>query len=184
MVLLYLLRDGPAVTRGSSMDSTGALTLSVPVIVLQVQKLKVDLESAMLEIDQILRANELSISLVAAVPAILIAGATLTLLWRLCSPKMPDPKRQAVPCRMAMVELERAISKSVDHHQDSGEVLYRLAVVLDKTSALLSQHKNSFVQAEWQNLRQDLVDIASPIPMKAKLQLSERVMRVYTIFQS
>ena len=83
-----------------------------------------------------------------------------------------------------MVELERAISKSVDHHQDSGEVLYRLAVVLDKTSALLSQHKNSFVQAEWQNLRQDLVDIASPIPMKAKLQLSERVMRVYTIFQS
>ena len=98
-VLLYLLRNGPAVTSGSSMDSTGALTLSVPVIVLQVQKLKVDLESAMLEIDQILRANELSISLVAAVPAILIAGATLTLLWRLCSPKMPDPKRQAVPCR-------------------------------------------------------------------------------------
>lgn len=49
---------------------------------LQVQKLKVDTESAMLEMDQILRANELSISLVAAVPAFLIAGATLYSLGR------------------------------------------------------------------------------------------------------
>ena len=83
-----------------------------------------------------------------------------------------------------MVELERAISKSMEHDQCSGELLFRLAIVLDKASALLSQHKNSFVQAEWQNMRQDLVDIASPIPMRAKLQLSERIMRVYTIFQS
>lgn len=43
----------------------------------QVQKLKVDSESAMLEIDQILKSNELSIALVAAVPAFLIAGGLL-----------------------------------------------------------------------------------------------------------
>ena len=85
---------------------------------------------------------------------------------------------------MAMVELERVISKAVDSNQASGELLFRLAVVLDKTHALLAQHKNSLVQAEWHNLRQDLVDIASPIPLKAKLQLSERIMRVYTIFRT
>ncbi len=85
---------------------------------------------------------------------------------------------------MAMVELEREISKAADTEKGSGELLFRLAVVLDKTHALLSKHKNSSVQIEWQNLRQDLVDIASPIPVKAKLQLSERIMRVYTIFQS
>ena len=34
-----------------------------------------------------------------AVPAILIAGASLALFWQVCSPKMPDLKRQAVPCR-------------------------------------------------------------------------------------
>jgi len=44
--------------------------------------MKLDTESAMLELDQILRANELSISLVAAVPSFLFAGATLYYLGR------------------------------------------------------------------------------------------------------
>ena len=44
--------------------------------------MKVDTESAMLEMDQILRANELTISLVAAVPAILVAGTALYGLGR------------------------------------------------------------------------------------------------------
>lgn len=48
----------------------------------QVQKMKVDTESAMLEMDQILRANELSISLVAAIPAFLVAGTGLYSLGR------------------------------------------------------------------------------------------------------
>ena len=51
-------------------------------LLIQVQKLKCDTESAMLEIDQILRANELTISFVAAVPAFIIAGGTLFGLFR------------------------------------------------------------------------------------------------------
>jgi hypothetical protein len=42
----------------------------------------VDTASAMLEMDQILKANELSISLVAAVPAFLIAGGSVYYLGR------------------------------------------------------------------------------------------------------
>jgi nuclear-control-of-ATPase protein 2 len=42
----------------------------------------VDTASAMLEMDQILKANELSISLIAAVPAFLIAGGSLYYLGR------------------------------------------------------------------------------------------------------
>lgn len=50
---------------------------------MQVQRLKVDTEAAMLELDQILKANELSISLVAAVPALALTWAVLstTVRW-------------------------------------------------------------------------------------------------------
>ena len=67
------------------------------------QKLKVDTESAMLEIDQILKANELSIALVAAIPSFLIAGVSLVGIWRWLSPKAVDPKWEALPCRSAIV---------------------------------------------------------------------------------
>lgn len=63
------------------------------------QKLKVDTESAMLEIDQILKANELSIALVAAIPSFLIAGISVVGIWRWLSPKPVDPKWEALPCR-------------------------------------------------------------------------------------
>lgn len=67
---------------------------------LQVQRLKVDTMAAMLELDQILRANELSISLVAAVPSLLVGGFVLRGLYRLLlAPRQPNPKREAVPCR-------------------------------------------------------------------------------------
>ena len=61
--------------------------------------MKVDTEAAMLEIDQILKANELNMALVAAVPAILISGAVLVLVYRYFQPSPPDPKREALPCR-------------------------------------------------------------------------------------
>ena len=72
------------------------------------QKLKVDTESAMLEIDQILKANELSIALVAAIPSFLIAGISLVGLWRWLSPKAVDPKWEALPCRYLSLPLHRS----------------------------------------------------------------------------
>lgn len=54
----------------------------------------------MLEIDQILKANELSIALVAAIPSFLIAGVSVVGIWRWLSPKPVDPKWEALPCRL------------------------------------------------------------------------------------
>ena len=65
----------------------------------QVQKLKLDTESAMLELDQILRANEMTVALVAAVPSFLIAGGTLYALARWVTPSPPDRRREALPAR-------------------------------------------------------------------------------------
>ena len=65
----------------------------------QVQKLKVDTESAMLEMDQILKANELSIALVAAIPALIFASLGVYGLARWLRPAPPDPRVEALPCR-------------------------------------------------------------------------------------
>jgi len=71
-----------------------------PTLAPQVQRLKLDTEAAMLELDQILRANELSISLVAAVPALLLTWTLLRGLWVLLLVRAPpDARREATPCR-------------------------------------------------------------------------------------
>ena len=66
------------------------------------QKLKVDTGAAMLELDQILKANELSIALVAAIPALIIASLSLWGLARWLRPTPPDPRSEALPCRPAL----------------------------------------------------------------------------------
>lgn len=83
------------------MLSDGKFLQGFMLLMIQVQKLKVDMESAMLEMDQILKSNELSIALVAAIPALVVAGGLLTLLLRFLSPRPPDPVFEALPCRCA-----------------------------------------------------------------------------------
>jgi nuclear-control-of-ATPase protein 2 len=53
----------------------------------------------MLELDQILRANELTVAVVAAIPSLLIAGGTGYVLIRWLTPSPPDRKREALPTR-------------------------------------------------------------------------------------
>ena len=65
----------------------------------QLQKLKVDTEAAMLELDQIMRQNELTIAVVAALPALAIAGFALTALRAWLTPSPPDPRWEALPAR-------------------------------------------------------------------------------------
>ncbi|EIE20080.1 hypothetical protein COCSUDRAFT_48597 [Coccomyxa subellipsoidea C-169] len=95
----------------------------------KVQKLKLDTESAMLELDQILRANELTVAVVAAVPSLLIAGGTCYALFRWLTPSPPDRRSEALPARMAMVEVERTIHKLAleGTPELQGEVVWRVA---------------------------------------------------------
>ena len=55
----------------------------------------------MLEMDQILKANELSIALVAAIPALIFASLGVYGLVRWLRPVPPDPRVEALPCRQA-----------------------------------------------------------------------------------
>lgn len=53
-----------------------------------------------LELDQIMRQNELTMALVAAFPAILITGYLLMAGVRVLRPPPPDSATEAVPCRL------------------------------------------------------------------------------------
>ena len=174
-------------------------------LLIQVQKLKVDTESAMLEIDQILRANELSISLVAAVPAFLIAGVAVYSLGRAVTPAPPDPRREAVPARLAMIEVERAL-ESLANCEDmvpsggnttrerdgkraeaAGMFIFRLAVAYREAEELFRHHRGMFGRSvgdsEWNNLRADLLELAAPAPAGQKLRTTARMMRAYAVYQ-
>jgi hypothetical protein len=77
----------------------------------QVQRLKLDTESAILELDQILKANELSISLVAAVPSLLLLGIILQALWGLVVRRTaPDTGTATAVCRWGTWECHNQAS--------------------------------------------------------------------------
>lgn len=174
-------------------------------LLIQVQKLKVDTESAMLEIDQILKANELSISLVAAIPAFAIAGLGIYGLGHILTPAPPDPRREAVNARIAMIDVERAFEALavLEEQQERQEVpgptnndraymeahgmaLYRVAVAYAEADLLFKKHRGLLTlsgAAEWPNLQSDVLQLAAPGCAAQKLRTAQRMMRVYAIYQ-
>ncbi|KAI8113708.1 hypothetical protein M9435_003702 [Picochlorum sp. BPE23] len=175
-------------------------------LLIQVQKMKVDTESAMLEIDQILKANELSISLVAAIPAFIMGGACLYALGRFLTPAPPDPRREAAGSRLAMIDVERSLESLVPQQSNTrvdvgdigpspstmpsleqiGEFWYRLAVAFDETELLFERHKGLLRRSaneEWMRLRADMLALASQMSPEIKLRSAARMLRVYSIYQ-
>ncbi|PSC72602.1 Nuclear control of ATPase [Micractinium conductrix] len=179
----------------------------VRALLIQVQKLKVDTTSAMLELDQILKANELSISLIAAVPSFLIGGFTLYYLGGLVTPSPPDPRREALPVRMAFVEVERALENVaaaeeataaaaaagaepgaeavVESREQQGLLAFRLAVAFEEARELFRRHRGliAIAGSEWPNIRSDLLELAGPSAVGSKMRTAQRMGRTYAIFQ-
>lgn len=160
-------------------------------LLIQVQQMKVNTESAMLEIDQILKANELSISLVAAVPAFLIGGAGLYAVGRVLTPSPPDPRREANQSRLAMVDVERSLEFLVGEQptvEQIGEFWFRLAVAYNETELLFQRHSGRILRGreneEWVRLRSDLLALANGNSSPdLKLRSAARMLRVYSIYQ-
>ena len=88
-------------------------------------------------------------------------------------------------CRMAMIELERTISQFSDDGSAElqGMLIYRVAAVYYEAFQIFRRHDLTSSHSEWPNLRQDLVELSSPISVKQKLRIAQRMMRVYTLFK-
>eukprot|EP01024_Parvocaulis_polyphysoides_P048900 TRINITY_DN46902_c0_g3_i4.p1 TRINITY_DN46902_c0_g3~~TRINITY_DN46902_c0_g3_i4.p1 ORF type:complete len:268 (+),score=47.77 TRINITY_DN46902_c0_g3_i4:141-944(+) len=155
-------------------------------MLIQVQKLKVDTEQAMLQLDQILRANELNVALIAAIPSFLIGGGILYILARMLVPPPPDAKREALPARLATIEMVRVVGREEDQGGSElyGEFLYRMTQAYWETLRLYRFRIGGWEKSEWPSIKQDFYEIASTISPSQRLQRCNQMMQTYAIYRA
>ncbi|KNA24341.1 hypothetical protein SOVF_016410 [Spinacia oleracea] len=155
-------------------------------MLIQVQKLKLDIETAMLELNQILKANEINFAILAALPAfaVIVLSMILVRSWIMQDKGAEGRGRLARrQRRLLIVEIEKRIM----HYQscmDMGQaqnaqcsfglVLY----TLDRLYRAVERHAK--MTGEWSCLRQDIIDLAKPdLQITYKLTITSRMERVY-----
>lgn len=155
-------------------------------MLIQVQKLKLDIETAMLELNQILRANEINFAVLAALPAFLFA---LILVWllriSLLQSKGADGRGRASRLlrRMLLAEVEKTILVHqilIDQGWD-GEMSWHYGMIiylLDRFYKAVERH--AVASNEWSSLRGDILDLAKPrVGLFHKLAITARMERIY-----
>nr|CAB3495908.1 unnamed protein product [Digitaria exilis] len=135
-------------------------------MLIQIQKLKLDLESGLLEMDQILRANAINFAVLAALPAF---GLSLLLLMLLRTWIQRDHGAEGrgniARCqrRLLLVDVERRLME-FQYYRDNGmeeEALCKFGLVLytlDRLCKAVESHAKE--TGEWLSLREDIFDLA------------------------
>lgn len=88
-------------------------------------------------------------------------------------------------CRLAVVEVERALDKQSQQGTlaDRGLALYRIARLYCLASRLFRTAERS-AGSEWPALRQDLLDLATPLPLSSKQRICQRMLRSYSVLKA
>ncbi|GAA0148470.1 hypothetical protein LIER_07905 [Lithospermum erythrorhizon] len=158
----------------------------VRALLIQVQKLKLDIEEAMLELDQILRANEINFAILAALPAFFLSLLILMLLraWFKQDARSEGRGRVArIQRRLLLVEIERSIMQFEDFktrgQERDAECMFGLALYgLD--SLYCAVENPARATGEWICIREDILDLGRPkLPTAQKLTILSRMERVY-----
>ncbi|KAL6175027.1 hypothetical protein ACLB2K_051670 [Fragaria x ananassa] len=155
-------------------------------LLIQVQKLKLDTETAMLELNQILRANEINFAILAALPAFFLSLILLMLVraWFKRDTRAEGRGRVArLQRRLLVVEVEKRIMQYqtfVDQgmKKEALDMFGMLLYSLDRLYHAVKGHAKA--TGEWQWLSQDIIDLAKPSLQTAnKLRATSRMERVY-----
>ncbi|KAH9741847.1 protein DGS1 [Citrus sinensis] len=157
-------------------------------LLIQVQKLKLDIETAMLELDQILRANEINFAVLAALPAFILSFILLMLVraWFKQDSRAEGRGRVArIQRRLIIVEVEKRIMQ-YQIYVDQGlekEAHCMFGLVLYSLDRLLHAVKGHAKETgEWQYLRQDIIDLAKPgLQTAYKLRVTSRLERIFVV---
>ncbi|KAJ4780228.1 Nuclear control of ATPase protein 2 [Rhynchospora pubera] len=155
-------------------------------MLIQIQRLKLDLETAMLELDQILKANQINFATLAALPACFIIYLLISVMraWLLHDKGVEGrgtiARRQR---RLLLVEVEKRLMQ-FQACMDSGmdeEARCRFGLMLyslDRLYKAVEWHAKE--TGEWMSLKHDIVDIAKPdMETAQKLTVVSRVERMY-----
>ncbi|KVI08137.1 protein DGS1, mitochondrial [Cynara cardunculus var. scolymus] len=155
-------------------------------MLIQIQKLKLDIETAMLELNQILRANEINFAILAALPAFFLSLLVLMLLrtWVKQDTRAEGKGRIArVQRRLLIVEVEKRIMQyqnCIDQGLDKdAQCMYGLVLyALDRLYRAVERHAKA--TGEWQCLRHDICELGKPnIQTAQKLMVTSRIERMY-----
>ncbi|KAK4855941.1 hypothetical protein QYF36_012535 [Acer negundo] len=155
-------------------------------LLIQVQKLKLDIETAMLELNQILRANEINFAILAALPAFFLSLFLLMLVraWFKQDSRAEGRGRVArIQRRLLIVEVEKRIIQYqtyVDQglEKDAQCMLGLVLYTLDRLFHSVERHAKA--TGEWQCLKQDIIDLAKPgLETSYKLMVTSRMERMY-----
>ncbi|CAD5172606.1 unnamed protein product [Musa acuminata subsp. malaccensis] len=155
-------------------------------MLIQIQKLKLDLETAMLELNQILKANEINFAILAALPAFFLSLLLLVLVraWVIQDKGAEGRGRVARrKRRLLVVEVEKRLVQFQtcmdEGKEDDARCLYGLVLCsLDHLYKAVESHAKE--TGEWISLRQDIVDLAKPdLKTIYKLTVTSRMGRMY-----
>ncbi|XP_072976822.1 protein DGS1, mitochondrial [Typha angustifolia] len=155
-------------------------------MLIQIQKLKLDLETAMLELDQILKANEINFAILAALPACFLSILLLMVVrsWILqdkgAEGRGMIARRQR---RLLVVEVEKRLmqfqicmERGVEEDAQCGFGL--MLYSLDRLYRAVERHAKE--TGEWLSLRQDITDLGKPnLETVYKFAVISRMERMY-----
>ncbi|WOK96792.1 protein DGS1, mitochondrial isoform X1 [Canna indica] len=155
-------------------------------MLIQIQKLKLDLETAMLELDQILKANEINFAILAALPAFFLSLLLLMFVraWlkqdRGAEGRGRVARRQR---RLLVVEVEKRLvefqaCKDQGKEEDARYMYGLMLYTLDRLYKAVEKHAKE--TGEWLSVRQDIVDLAKPdLRTTYKLVVASRMGQMY-----
>jgi hypothetical protein len=153
----------------------------VTMLLIQVQKSKVDFESAMLAMDRLLKSNELNFELLAVVPLLLILYSTLG-AGRLYVKKWlhSTDKFHLEGIREKFHSLQVLFNSNMSEYRISGKCLLIVQSLLDDITHLSS---NSLDKRHTELLLGDLQELFSDIPNERKLWTMSRILHFYPFLQ-
>ncbi|XP_060963371.1 protein DGS1, mitochondrial-like [Cannabis sativa] len=155
-------------------------------LLIQVQKLKLDIETAMLELNQILRANEINFAILAALPAFFLSLLLLMLVraWYTQDTRAEGRGRVSrIQRRLLVVEVEKRImmyQSFLDQglESDAQCMLGLMLYSLDRLYRAVERHAKA--SGEWQCLKEDILDLGKPgLQTGYKLAVTSRIGRMY-----
>lgn len=155
----------------------------ISMLLIQVQKSKVDLEGAMMAMDRLLRANELNFELLAVIPlmSLLYYGFFLA-RKQLLSVLNKSERHKIDHVRVAVRQVEYLLNNQTDH--DADLLLGELFIVVRRLLGLWQEMPSKWRRKYDEHFYQDLSELLSMRVASAKLPTITRMYHYYPFLQS